>query len=170
MVNQALTLNWHYNKKNSRICLYNIISCYLDGCGNDCNGHGDCKNGRCNCDPGFDGENCTESKFKELLTKFLKKIKRLSISDSVCPKDLLFEYWSLIINRTPTDLDKTGVMFRTKFNSFSIYVYIHSLVYPNSRGVYSLEIVSPIPPPRILAMFDVQFSFFPQIFENLSWK
>ncbi|XP_023328170.1 teneurin-m [Eurytemora carolleeae] len=63
-----------------------------DGCGNDCNGHGDCKNGRCNCDPGFDGENCTESKFKELLTKFLKKIKCLSISDSVCPKDLLFEY------------------------------------------------------------------------------
>ena len=41
-----------------------------EGCPNGCNGHGECVLGRCQCESGYGGEDCSEGKVIRFFWKF----------------------------------------------------------------------------------------------------
>ena len=44
-----------------------------EGCPNGCNGHGECVLGRCQCESGYGGEDCSEGKIIRFFENFVKK-------------------------------------------------------------------------------------------------
>ena len=46
------------------------MTLYSDGCGKGCNDQGECKDGKCVCNQGFEGEFCTLSKSNYILKYF----------------------------------------------------------------------------------------------------